>query len=124
MQPCRQSPTPRRSFGGEHIGRTLGSRRHAAGIAARGIPAPNITMDRSRRVEADLQTCRLESRRAPAAATDLNLENASFGATCVFRAKTARSRDINRLDDVSDTTEPKGSRISQNFLYLGRAESF
>ena len=40
MKPCPQPTTPRRSFGGEGIGRTPGFRRPEAGIAARVVPAP------------------------------------------------------------------------------------
>jgi hypothetical protein len=58
MKTCPQPPTPRRSFGGEPIGTTLGSRRPEAGIAARVVPVPTIAMARMRRAEADLPTCR------------------------------------------------------------------
>jgi hypothetical protein len=58
MKPCPQPTPPRRSFGGEHIGRTPGSRRPEAGIAARVVPAPTSRWTARERLR---PTCRLDS---------------------------------------------------------------
>ena len=117
--PCPQPTTPRRSFGGEHIGRTPGSRRPEAGIAARVVPAPTSRWTARERLR---PTCRLNSCCRSELSTTLNPGEESRVAFLVW-AKPALPRPsrsmpgwestISRTDPFSDL---RTSSLRSNML--------
>ena len=105
MKPCPQPTTPRRSFGGEHIGRTPGSRRPEAGIAARVVPAPTSRWTARERLR---PTFRLDSCWRSELSTTLNPGEGSRVAFLVW-AKPALprpSRSMPGWESTISRTDP------------------
>ena len=118
MKPCPQPTTPRRSFGGEGIGRTPGFRRPEAGIAARVVPAPTSRWTACERLR---PTCPLDSCCGSELSTVLNPGEGSRVAFLVWakpalprpsRSMPAGESTISRTDPFSRQPSPPRSSKS------------
>lgn len=129
MMPCPQPTMPRRSFGGEHIGRTPGSRRPEAGIAARVVPAPTSRWTARERLR---PTCRLDSCCRSELSTTLNPGEESRVAFLVWakpalprpsRSMPVRESTISRTDPFSNNGAVIGGVNNQDIRHYNAAHA-